>query len=66
MRIFAMVIALVLSVVTANAEPITREQARKQAEKFMSGKKKAVKLEAVTSVKKGWGEKDDGIGILYI
>ena len=52
MRFFAMVIALVLSVVTANAEPITREQARKQAEKFMSGKKRAVKLEAVTSVKK--------------
>ena len=47
-----MVVALVLSVVTANAEPITREQARKQAEKFMSGKKRAVKLEAVTSVKK--------------
>ena len=43
-----MVVALVLSVVTANAEPITREQARKQAEKFMSGKKRAVKLEAVT------------------
>ena len=52
MRLIAIAMALVLSVLTAGAEPITREQARKKAEAFMTEQKKAVKLEAVTSVRK--------------
>lgn len=52
MRILSFIVAVVLSAVTANAEPITREQALKKAEAFMAGQKSGGRLSPVVSSRK--------------
>ena len=47
-----MMMTLVLSAVMANAEPITREQARKKAEAFLVKQQKSGQLKAVTNSRK--------------
>lgn len=52
MKIFMMMVALVLSTVTINANPITCEQAQKRAEIFMDSRHDIRKLVPVVSSKK--------------
>ena len=52
MRAVAIIVALMLSVMAANAKPITREQARKKAESFMALEKKSGQLSAITNGRK--------------
>ena len=51
-RILGFIVAVVLSAMTVNAEPITREQARKKAEVFMASQKSVQQLSPVVNSRK--------------